>query len=199
MRRRHPLPTRWLFTDERQGNRLWRALARLPRGGGVVFRHYHLPPKDRRALFGQVQQVARRRGLLLLLAGSVAEAIAWRADGIHGSDRRRPPSPMLATRAAHRGKDLMTAARDARDAVFLSPLFETRSHPETGPLGTMRFAALTRRARLPVIALGGTNEQRWPIAKRLGASGYAAIDGWETGRPARVSRAKPQKRKAVPI
>ncbi|RYD48780.1 MAG: thiamine phosphate synthase, partial [Sphingomonadales bacterium] len=41
MRCRHPLiPKLWLMTDERMGDDLWDALKRLPRGSGVIFRHY---------------------------------------------------------------------------------------------------------------------------------------------------------------
>src|SRR5439155_26981070 len=42
MHARHPLPRLWLMTDERQGDGLWAALERMPRGAGVVFRHYSL-------------------------------------------------------------------------------------------------------------------------------------------------------------
>ena len=47
----HPkrLPRLWMMTDERQGDALWSALERLPRGAGVVFRHYSLPAAARRA------------------------------------------------------------------------------------------------------------------------------------------------------
>src|SRR3546814_3022387 len=46
MHRRQPLPHLWMMTDERQGETLWRALYRLPRGAGVVFRHHSLPPRE---------------------------------------------------------------------------------------------------------------------------------------------------------
>jgi thiamine-phosphate pyrophosphorylase len=38
------------MTDERLGDALWTALRRLPRGAGIVFRHYATPPAERRAL-----------------------------------------------------------------------------------------------------------------------------------------------------
>src|SRR3954447_19397565 len=66
---RHPLPRVWLMTDERQGEGLWRALDLLPAGAGVVFRHHSLPARQRGALFEQVRQHARARGLVLVSAG----------------------------------------------------------------------------------------------------------------------------------
>src|SRR3569623_1397251 len=68
MQRRQPLPRLWLMTDERQGEALWAALEKLPRGAGIVFRHYGLPAKERRRLFARVHAIARTKRLLLLAA-----------------------------------------------------------------------------------------------------------------------------------
>jgi thiamine-phosphate pyrophosphorylase len=174
MPRRHPLPHRWLLTDPRQGDALWPALERLPRGEGVIFRHYGVA--GRRALFLRVQAIARRRRLLLLLAGPPTLAVAWRADGFYGDDRHRPPrrAPIKAM-SAHSRTELVTAARSGATLVLLSPVFDTRSHPATRGLGRVRFASLARRSAIPVIALGGMNAGR---ARSVTAYGWAAIDAW---------------------
>ena len=131
MRSRQPLPRLWLMTDERMGEKLWDALARLPRGSGVIFRHYET--RERRALFERVRRLARRRGLLLLLAGTPREAVGWRADGAHGrSPHLRASRPLLRTAPAHDAREL-TQAR--AHAVFVSPIFATRSHPGARSLG----------------------------------------------------------------
>jgi thiamine-phosphate pyrophosphorylase len=74
------------MTDERMGEDLWDALARLPRGSGVIFRHY--ATRDRRALFDRVRSVARKRRLVLILAGTPGEAVAcggWGGRGAPGA------------------------------------------------------------------------------------------------------------------
>jgi thiamine-phosphate pyrophosphorylase len=174
MQPRHPLPRRWLLTDPRQGDALWAALERLPRGAGVIFRHHGVA--DRRALFERVGAIARRRRLLLLLAGPPALAAAWRADGSYGADRRRPArrAPIKAM-AAHDPAELIAAARGGATFVLLSPVFSTRSHPAARALGRTRFAMLARTATIPVIALGGVDSRR---ARGLAAYGWAAIDAW---------------------
>lgn len=171
---RHPLPRRWLLTDPRQGEALWPALERMPRGGGVIFRHYGVP--GRRALFDRVRAIARRRGLLLLLAGPPSLAAAWRADGSYGRDCRRPSrrAPLKAI-GAHDRAELVAAARCGASLVLLSPVFPTRSHPAARTLGRLRFRALARCGGLAVIALGGMDERR---ARGLGSYGWAAIDAW---------------------
>ncbi len=181
MTTRQPLPRLWLMTDERQGDALWTALQRLPRRSGIVFRHYGLATAERRLLFERVRDVARRRGHLLLLAGDARDARAWRADGSHGGER----GAGLRTAPAHDIRELRAAERSGAALLFVSPVFATRSHPGTRPLGRSGFQRLAASTRLPVIALGGMDARR---ARGLrGLYGWAAIDAWSG-----------QKRNAVP-
>jgi len=182
MRRRHPrsrfarqLPHLWLMTDERQGDALWSALDALPRGTGVVFRHYSLSPADRRTMFDRVRRIARRRGLTLLLAGSPAQAAAWGADGAHGRFSHIGAGRMLRSTPVHNAAELRAAHH--ADLVFVSPVFPTRSHPGARSLGPRRFAALLAQADMPVIALGGVDAKRAKRLIAMGAHGWAAIDG----------------------
>jgi len=172
MQRRQPLPRLWLMTDERQGEALWDAIARVPAGSGIVFRHYSLPSPERRRLFEEVRRVARRRRLMLVLAGPPRLARAWRADGMHG---RRPGRARLRTAPAHDVREVRAAERAGAQLLFLSPAFSTRSHPGARPLGPIRFRLLARFARVPVAALGGMDRER---ARRLGVERWAAIDAW---------------------
>lgn len=172
---RQPLPRIWLMTDERADASLDRALLKLPRGAGIVFRHYATPAAKRRARFEQVRDVARRRGLVLVLADTTARAGRWRADGVHGRDPRRIGS-MLRTASIHSLRELRRVRH--ADMLFLSPVFATRSHPGAAPLGRMRFTAIARRSSVPVIALGGIDARRAETLAALGAYGWAAIDAW---------------------
>jgi len=181
MRRRQPLPRLWLMTDERQGGRLWDALARLPRGAGVVFRHYRLAPAERRRLYERVRAVARARSLVLVLAGPPCAAIAWRADGAHGhSPHRTAPRALLRTAPAHNVRDLVAGRRRGAVLLFLSPVFPTRSHPGAAVLGPVRFGGLANRAGGAIIALGGMTPSRGRRLAALGAHGWAAIDAWDS-------------------
>jgi thiamine-phosphate pyrophosphorylase len=170
MRARHRLPDIWLFTDERQGVALWAALAALPRGAGVIFRHYAAP--DRAALARAHRAVCRRRGLCFVVAGPPRLARAWHAAGAHGR------APGTLTAPAHDAAELVAARRAGARLAFLSPLYATRSHPGARPLGRLRFGGLVRGAPLPVAALGGVGPRDAAVLRRLGAVGWAAIDAW---------------------
>jgi thiamine-phosphate pyrophosphorylase len=167
------------MTDERMGERLWPALERLPKGAGVVFRHYGLAAGERRRLFMAVRAVARRRGLALLLGGSPREASGWRADGAHGSSpHRRASRPLLRSAGCHDRRQLVSTRRAGVVLRFVSPLHPTRSHPAQPALGLVRAGLMIVGERDGLIALGGMTAQRYAAARAVGFSGWAAIDAW---------------------
>lgn len=172
MPRRYPLPRLWLMTDERMGDDLWRALDRLPPGSGVIFRHYGLALQERRALFARVVAVARRRRLVVLRAGS--RRLGPGEQGTHG--RRRAHG--IHTRPAHTRVEAIAAIRAGADAIFVSPIFPTRSHPGARTLGMVRAALLIRGLPIQAIALGGMTARHARAVAALGFAGWAAIDAW---------------------
>jgi thiamine-phosphate pyrophosphorylase len=169
------LPDIWLVSDARNDAVLEDVLARLPRGSGFVFRHYHLDPSARIARFERLLRIARRRNHTVILAGSRAEARKHGADGVYGTPMRRGSGVIsCCTVTAHSLREIGAARRAGADAILLSPVFATRSHPGAKVLGPLRFRLLAARAGVPVIALGGMTARR---ARRLGTRRWAAIDG----------------------
>ena len=147
MRQCQPIPDLWLITDARNDLVLESAIAHLPRGSGIVFRHYHLPEVKRRARFETVRRLCRARGHWLILSGSPALARRWRADGSYGA-----PCLGRTVGTAHNLAEIGRANRLKVAAVMLSPVFPTRSHPGGATLGQVRFLLLARRAIVPMIA-----------------------------------------------
>ena len=152
------IPTLWLVTDARNDARLEGAIARLPRGSGVIFRHYHLDANDRARRLAQVRRLCRRFGHRLEVAG----------------DGYGPPAPHRRLATAHGLREIGRANRFGAHALLLSPVHPTRSHPGARPLGRVRSLLLARRATMPVIALGGMTARRF---RGLPLHGWAAIDG----------------------
>lgn len=178
-RKTSPIPPLWLMTDERvEGDALLAAAERMPKGqGGIILRHYRSDPKTRRTLFKAIARIARRRRLILVLAGNSAGAAAWKADGWHGRSTRQAVRPMLHSAPAHNAREILAAERAGADFILLSPLFPTRSHPGGRALGRVAFARLARDAKVPVMALGGVNRTHRRVLASIGAAGWAAIDG----------------------
>jgi thiamine-phosphate pyrophosphorylase len=155
----------WLLSDARNDDALEQALKRLPRGSGLVFRHYHLAKAERRARFKTLARLARTRGHLVALAGSKAAARAWGADLAYGPGGHLAP--------VHSAREIARAGR--ADALLLSPVFPTRSHPGAQALGPVRFRLLAALSGKPVIALGGMNSHH---ARALKWPQWAGIDAF---------------------
>jgi thiamine-phosphate pyrophosphorylase len=169
------LPSLWLFTDERA--RL--NLSLLPRGAGVVVRHYDHPQRVR--FVRSIVQQGKALGLVMLVAGDIRLALAVGAHGVHLPEHlvrqhRKPYAGFIITAAAHNAKAMNFAS--FADAIFLSPIFATRSHPGALARGCLRAASMLHKKHRPIFALGGiTPRNSHPLAA-LGFSGIGAIDGW---------------------
>lgn len=170
------LPDLWLISDARNDAGLEAALARLPRGSGFIYRHYHLGDPDRWRRFRALRRVAKACGHAVILSDSALTATEWGADGIYGAPRSLWPrrDGLLHLATAHDLAEIGLANRLGADAVLLSPVFATRSHPGGGVLGPVRFRLLARQSLVPVIALGGMDQHS---ADRLRWKRWAAIDG----------------------
>lgn len=158
---------------------------RLPRGTVVSFRHYESP--ERAAIGRRLASVCRRRGLVLLVAADHHLAGRLNACGLHmpeGLARHGVLSPLLLwrrrrgallTTAAHGPAALARAAVLGADAALLSPVFPTASHPGAKTLGPWRASLMARRARVPVVAMGGMTGRR--LRRLGGVAGWAGVTG----------------------
>lgn len=170
------LPRLWLLSDERNDDVLEARLAGFRKPIGFVYRHYHLPPEERLARFNALAAIARRKRHLVILSDSALTAREWGADGVYGAPLSICPTrrDLISIATAHNMKELAQANRIGADAVMLSPVFPTRSHPGGSILGRSRFRSLASHARMPVIALGGMTRES---ARQLSWPRWAAIDG----------------------
>jgi thiamine-phosphate pyrophosphorylase len=161
-----------LVTDD--SGRDWAAAARvLPRGSVVLVRARQAAP--RAALFESLRCFTY---LSLLIADD--PDLALQADGLHLPERRareaahwraRRPGWII-TAAAHSLRAII-AARDV-DAVLLSPVFPTKSHPGAPALGPVRAAFIAAAASVPVYAMGGVTARNAGLLAPA-FSGIAAI------------------------
>lgn len=179
------LPPRWLVTDARRLPDPLPAMRQLRPGDGVLFRHYELPLRERLDLARRVGEVCRQRRLIFLVAGDIRLARAVAADGVHlpqalvsRAAGARRAGLRLVTAAAHDAGAIARAARCGADAVMVSPVFATASHPGSATLGILGFAALATAARrfgMEPYALGGMTPCQLHRLRHISPAGYAAI------------------------
>lgn len=157
------------------------AIKRLPRGFGVIFRHYDA--SNRHELAKELGRVCRERHITFLVANDWSLAKNVRANGVHlpehavrtSRNRRNKNAPFLVTSAVHSQRSLWHAVHAGVDAVIVSPVFWTSSHPNATPIGLIRFATICKMSPVPVYALGGISTNNLVRIKNCGAAGIAGI------------------------
>lgn len=77
--------------------------------------------------------------------------------------------------ACHDAVSLKQAQQIGCDAVFISPVKSTTTHPEAVALGWDRFSDLAQNSQIPVFALGGVHPDDLATAQQHGAYGLAGI------------------------
>jgi thiamine-phosphate pyrophosphorylase len=173
------LPRAFFVTDPVRTADILAIAQRLPRGFGIVWRHFGAA--DRLESGRRLARLCRRRGLVLLVSADPVLAARIGAHGVHWPEARLrgmrlKPAGLIETAAAHSTGAIHRAHRLGVDAAIVSAVFPSRSPSATKPLGVLRFRQMARTAPLPVYALGGLNAANAARAMAH-AAGWAAIDG----------------------
>ncbi len=151
------------------------ATALLPPRTAVLLRHYRHTGRTR--LAHALAAACRARNLTLIVAGDAGLARAVGAAGVHypeGTPFIVAPG-LFTTVAAHSLAAVRAAVAGGADAVLLSPVFATASHPGVRAMGVARFARLVAASAVPVFALGGITAANALRLTGSGAAGIAAV------------------------
>lgn len=175
------LPALVLMTDDERLDDPLAAARALPQGSMVIVRARQ--DSDRTKLAAALRPIMRAAGNTLLIANDSDLAVRMEADGIHLSEARAHEAPRW--RATHPGWIITAAAHSlaathvpAVDAVFVSPVFETPSHPGASTLGAAALDRIARQSPVPVYALGGItadNAQQLADMKLIGLAAIGAL------------------------
>lgn len=144
----------------------------------VQVRAHQLSQTDYEALAGLACRICQSRAVSVVLNHASALSLAPKlgAAGVHLTAQQlmgltARPDQALVGASCHSGEELARAGNLGINYAFLSPVKPTASHPGARPLGWDRFADLTRRARLPVYALGGLGPEDLPAPSLLAPRG----------------------------
>ena len=146
----------------------------------IQVREAFLPPVAREAFFRQVQTLAQPYSAIVILNGSVDEALAWEAQGLHLNRaallqcQTRPPFEWVGA-SCHNRTELEAAAKLEVDYALFGPVLPTASHPGEPGIGWKVFTHHIREQPFPVFALGGLKPEHIPTVKQFGGQGIAAI------------------------
>ena len=185
VRRTSLLPRLILMTDSIRLPDPDAVILALAPGSAVILRERS--PSRLVVLARRVAPLCRARRIRLLVAGDWRLAHEVGAGGLHLPEaairhgpnrwRRVRRRDWIVTAAAHSPSAIRVSARLGVDAVLLSPVFPTASHPGARTLGPLRFARWARESPVPVYALGGIDADHGRRLRGSGAAGFAGIGG----------------------
>ncbi len=173
------LPPLLFFIDPERTPRPWETAARLPKGCGVVFRHFGRA--DALETAHRLRDATLERGGRLLIGLDAALAEAVGADGVHLPERALDQAERL---IAARPDWIITGAAHSRavletpglDACIVSPVFPAGGTSADRPaLGLQTFGDWVATAPCPIYALGGIDSSNAQGLIGSGACGIAGV------------------------
>ena len=146
---RQSIPERWLILGGAIDEEQWTTMACQMRGSGIL-----LLEKPSARDWRRLKVLARLHHLTIVLE-----------------------APGTASRV-HNVNELKRALLQRCPLIFLSPINETKSHPDWRALPRMRAATLARLAGRRLLALGGMDDRRFSAISPLGFIGWGGITAW---------------------
>ncbi len=161
----------------------------------VQIREKDLPARDLLSLAAAAIRAAAERhaegcsSVRVLVNDRLDVALAASAAGVHLGRESVPlldvvrwcrsgnaPADFLIGMSCHSMEDVHEAEAAGANYVFFGPVFDTLSKRPFGPpQGIARLAEVCATVRIPVIAIGGIDDENAAECLRAGASGIAAI------------------------
>ncbi len=169
------------LTDEDRRATALDQIARVPAGGMLLIRRRHQAAAFNDA--AEIAATATERGIMISVSLSTPPK-SLPVDGVHIPEHALKNwrhadlvrlSPSFVSASAHDWTGIRKAAAVGVDAILVSAVFATKSHPNRSALGLYRFAALMQASPIPVYALGGMTYDRSRRTAAVGAVGFAGI------------------------
>lgn len=152
--------------------------------GTVQLREKDLCTRDLYSLAKEIREITEKKNIRLIINDRVDIAIAVDADGVHlgwqsldiGLVRRLIGQDKIIGFSAHSLREAERAENSGADYVTISPIFDTVNKDYIiKPLGVDEIRKIKEQINIPVIALGGINENNVNEVLRNGADGIAVI------------------------
>ncbi len=162
-------------------------LARMAIEGGadvIQFRQKDGATREMISIASQIKRLCAEKDILFIVNDRIDVAMASEADGVHlGQDdfplslaRRLLGKDKIIGGSAGTLEEAMLCFDGGADYVGVGPVFATSSKIDAGPAGGLDLVrAIAERIPLPIIAIGGVDEENAADVLRAGAKGIAVI------------------------
>jgi thiamine-phosphate diphosphorylase len=131
----------------------------------------------------RIQAVAHPAGIPLIINDRIDVARRLGAAGVHLGQDDAPlvqARQALGTRAilgksTHSAAQAVAAEQEGADYLGCGPLFGTPTKPSYKPVGLGLIGAMNRLVRVPVVCIGGIDQERLPRVLAAGATRVAVV------------------------
>ncbi len=178
----------YLVTDRRLslGRPTAEIVAAAIRGGVscVQLREKEMSTREFVAEAKALKELLSAAGIPLIINDRVDVALAMGAEGVHlgQSDMHIRDARRLLGKSAIIGisaeclDDALEAAEEGADYIGISPVYATATKSDTAmPLGLDGIAIIRRRVSLPLVGIGGINQENCAEVIGAGADGIAVV------------------------
>jgi len=201
MQRAFSLPRVYALTDVRLSGRSHAEQVALLSQGGATFvqlREKQLAPLGFYQQAKEAVEIAKQRGVRLIVNDRVDLAEAVGADGVHLGQDDLPPEAarrLLGPDAVigystHNVEQALAASKLPISYLAIGPIFQTTSKTDTSPVLGLDGLRAVRRAigALPLVAIGGITHANARSVIEAGADSVAVISALMSD-PARIAEA----------
>jgi len=178
------LPTLFFFTDRKQFNDIFTIIKKLPQNSAIIIREYDLNQKERLKFAKKIVKIAKYKNLLTFAAKSLKLAVQAKTDGVHFSDNDKSWMKYLFYKkfnqkfflscSCHNQKSINKIKEFPINFAFLSPIFDTKTHPNQKAIGHRNLIKLQNH-QSAIYALGGVNENNIKLLQNRKIKGVGAI------------------------
>jgi thiamine-phosphate diphosphorylase len=140
------------------------------------------PGLTARALEAEARKLVEASPVPVLISSRCDIAMATGAAGVNlpeqdiaTVDARTLLGSRLVGRSVHSRESARLAEDEGADFVIFGPVWATESHANLLPLGLDALEEMADHVNIPVLAIGGVNQERIAECYAAGARGFAAI------------------------
>ena len=179
------LPKVIIIFDDESFDRKKLLKLKIPKKSAFLLRSYET--KKRKKIAKQLLKFCKMKKMKLLIGSDVKLAEDINAHGIHLPEYMirnnkinwiniknvKSKKKWIITTAVHSMHSLKKVERLDIDAALLSPVFPSKSHPNSKNLGLNKFSKIVKKTKLPIYALGGINIKNIKSLMETDIIGYA--------------------------
>ena len=171
------IPYIWYLTDTKKTKELSNTINILSKNNGVVIRHYIV--KDKYKNIKKTIKNIRKKVPKFIISGVNYPLAYSYGNHIPKWLQIKPNKNKLISVSVHGYKDIRKCIHLKASIAFVSPVFKSSSHKNNTYLGVVKLGLLSRKLKIPVIGLGGINENNINLLRSLPIHGCAGIDVFE--------------------